>query len=122
MTQPQASSHTDRIAAAFQVYADAIRYGHTPVPDYISLHTVAAPFKTFMALAEQVAAKITIVEPLDGKTWTAYARVNLPFGDGILPAGVSVDVKVTTSVGNDERMRQDIATHNAECVSEVNDQ
>lgn len=116
MTQPMAPSRTDRIAAALQVYADAIRYGHLPAPDFITLHTAAMPFKTFMALADQRAAKITIVEPGDENKWQAYARIDVPFGEGILPASVQANAHATSSVGDDARRREDIATHNAECL------
>lgn len=120
MTQPVAPpGPTDRVAAAFQVYADAIRYGHAPIPNYITLHTAGCDFETFMALADHHAATITIVvPPEDDATWSAYAFFNLPFGEGILPDSVRARVHVTTAVGPDARRRKDIAAHNAECVTD----
>jgi hypothetical protein len=114
MTQPliQQVSTAERVAAALQVYADAIRLGQTPTPNFITLHTAALPHRTFMALADQTGNRIEILNSA-----IPYARLELPFGAGILPTGITASVHATCSITS-EAMRADIVTHNAECVTD----
>jgi hypothetical protein len=117
----QRVTEAEAVAAALQVYADAVRYGHAPTPQYITLHAAGLPLDTFLALADRTDTPIRIVEPPEDAAWMPYARLELPFGAGILPTSVSAQVMATCSVTG-EAMRHDIATHNAECVTEVNGQ
>jgi hypothetical protein len=114
MTQPQRVTEAEAVAAALQVYADAVRYGHTPTPNYLTLHTAAMPRETFLALADRTDAMIQIIEPGEGQSFMPYARLQLPFGAGILPTGIDANVHATSMLTDE--MRQDIETHNAECV------
>jgi hypothetical protein len=117
----QRVTDAEAVAAALQVYADAVRYGHVPTPQYITLHAAGLPVETFLALADRADASIRIVEPPEDAAWMPYARLELPFGAGILPTSISAQVMATCSITGDA-IRHDIATHNAECVTEVNGQ
>jgi hypothetical protein len=108
-------STAEAVSAALHVYADAIRLGQVPTPNYITLHTAAMAPKAFMALADRIDALIEIVTPGDDDTWPPYARIKLPFGADILPTSITTNVHVTCS-RLDERVREDIETHNDECI------
>jgi hypothetical protein len=108
------------VAAAFLIYADAIRLGQTPAPNFITLHTAAMDPKDLMALADRTDARIEIEEPPDGRKWLAYARVALPFGGDILPDGIHANVHATCPLT--EQLRKDIITHNDECIGRAIDE
>jgi hypothetical protein len=108
-------SNSDRLAAALQVYADAIRLDQVPAPNYLNLHTAAMTWAAFMALADRLGARITINEPGEA-SWIAYASIALPFGAGILPDDIRARVVASTSVGVDQDKRIAIADHNAWCA------
>lgn len=111
----QRVTEAEAVAAALQVYADAVRYGHAPTPNFINLHAAGLPLDTFLALADRTDAPITIIDPPADAKWHAYARLELPFGAGILPTSVDASAHATCYITGDA-MRRDIATHNAECV------
>jgi hypothetical protein len=111
----QRISTAEAVAAALHVYADAIRLGQTPAPNYITLHTAGMEPKTLMALADRIDAPIEIVDPSDGQDFAAYARLELSFGGDILPTSIEATVHATCRVT--EQMREDIATHNEECLN-----
>jgi hypothetical protein len=90
-------STAEAVSAALHVYADAIRLGQVPTPNYITLHTAAMAPKAFMALADRIDALIEIVTPGDDDTWPPYARIKLPFGADILPTSITTNVHVTCS-------------------------
>jgi hypothetical protein len=108
------------VAAAFLIYADAIRLGQTPTPNYITLHTAAMDPKDLMALADRIDARIEIKEPSDGAEWKAYACIGLPFGGDILPDGITALVHATCPLT--EQLRKDITTHNDECIGRAIDE
>jgi hypothetical protein len=113
MTQPrQPLTDAEAVAAALMVYADAVKLGQVPVPNFITLHSAALPPKAFMTLADHMGALIEIVE-LDGLA-TPYARINVPFGAGILPTSIDATVRASTVLT--DAVRRDIETHNSECV------
>lgn len=106
----------EAVAAALHVYADAIRLGQTPTPNYITLHAAGLDPKTFMALADRIDARIEIREAQDDQRFSAHACIELPFGGDILPNGIYATVHATTCPLSEE-LRKDIATHNAECLN-----
>lgn len=123
MTQPLSESDLPTsglqalVAAALQAYADAVRSGLAPIPNYITLHTAGMPHDAFLALADRMDARIQVVEPADGQTFPPYARLDLPFGAGILPTSIDADIHATCGA-IDERFRSNVETHNRECVTD----
>jgi hypothetical protein len=115
----QRISTAEAVAAALHVYADAIRLGQTPTPNYITLHTAGMDPKALMALADRIDSRIEIREPSDDAGWKAYAHIELPFGADILPTSITATVHATCPLN--ERLREDIATHNDECIGRAID-
>lgn len=112
-------TNADRVAAALQVYADAIRLGQTPAPNYITLHAAALPRDQFLRFADLTDAPIEVVtyQRSDDGHHSGYARVSLPFGSGILPDDVYVAIHATCTDTSDAA-RQLYDTHNRECIVE----
>lgn len=104
----------EKISATLHTYADAIRIGQVPAPDYITLHAANLPFDQFMTLADHHDVPVEIIEPEPhkGQHWLPYARITLPFPT-ITTGGLDFKSVTTSSMGKlTDQRREAIAAHN----------